>query len=161
MEDKEEEFVLYESYNSELGKLVVIDNDEHSVWAFLMDAETQEIELDGFICALSQPFVSQSEVEKLLEDGFAPAITKEFASEFAYQPNALEKEFVAEWQEDGYLFIYLDGELVLVMDLDDEVSFSKSISENGPYGLALTDEVMEELGLGEADDFEEGQEEEK
>lgn len=147
--EQEEEYVLYESYNSERGKIVLLDNDENSIWAFILDGETQEIEFDGFVCSLTEPFANETDVEKILEAGGAPAITKEFASEFALQPDALTKEFAAEWQDDGYVFIYLDGELVLVMDLEEEVSFSKSIAENGPYGLALTDEVLKELGLEE------------
>ncbi len=148
MEEENDEFVLYESYNSEINKLVIIDNDEHSIWAFLMDSETQEIEFDGFVCALTAPFENEDAVEKIIEEGGAPAITQEFASEFALQANALEKEFTTEWGDDGYLFIYMDGELVVVMDLEDQVSFSKSVKQDGPYGLALTEEVLEELGLG-------------
>jgi hypothetical protein len=142
-----EEFILLESYNSEQGKILILDNDEHSIWAFVMDAETQEIIFDGFVCSLSEPFTSEKEVEKLLEEGFSPAITKEFASDFAHQPKALEKEFSAEWQDDGYVFIYIDSELILVMDLEEEVSYSKSVKENGPYGLVLGDEILEELGI--------------
>jgi hypothetical protein len=147
MSEKEEEFILLESYNSENGKILVVDNDEHSIWAFLMDAETQEIEFDGFVCSLSEPFKTEEEVEKLIEDGFSPAITQAFASEYAHQPKALEYELNAEWQDDGYVFVYLNEELVLVMDLEENISFSKSVKENGPYGMALTDIVLEELGL--------------
>jgi hypothetical protein len=152
-DETKDEFILLESYNSDLGKIVILDNDEHSVWAFMLDAETQEIEFDGFVCALSPPFKSEKEVEKLLEDGFSPAITAEYASALAHQPDALAKEFTADWQEDGYLFIYLGEELFLVMDLEEELSYSKSVGADGPYGMALTPEVEQDLGLG--DGFEE------
>lgn len=151
----EEEFVLYESYNGDAGKILVIDNDEHSIWAFLMDSETQEILFDGFVCALSQPFENEAAVESLIEEGGAPAITKEFASDLAVQADALDKEFAAEWEDDGYVFVYLGEELVLVMDLEEEVSFSKAVKKDGPYGYALTDEILTELGYGDNLEIEE------
>lgn len=142
-EQEEDEFVLLEDYSVEYGKIVVIDNDDHSIYAFILDAETQEIEFDAYICSLSEPFENEEDVQDLIDLGFAPAITYEFASDEAVIPDALQKQFEARWIEDGWLEILLDGNLITLIDLDEEQSYCKSIAEDGPYGYEFKDELIE------------------
>ena len=143
MAEQEDEFVLLEDYSTEYGKIVVVDNDDHSIYAFVLDGQTQEIEFDAYICSLSEPFENEEDVEDLIDLGFSPAITQEFASEQAVIPNALEKKFEAKWIEDDWLEIHIGGELVTLIDLDEEVSYSKSIAEDGPYGFVFRDDLLD------------------
>ena len=145
MQESEDEFILFESYNSELEKIVILDNDEHSVWAFVMDNETQEIEFDGFVCSISEPFSSEKEVEKLLDEGFAPAITTEYAGSECVMSDILEKEFSAVWHDSGYLEISINDNTHVIMDLEEQITYSRAIGKDGPYGLSLNDSLCEEL----------------
>lgn len=145
MKESEDEYILLESYNSELNQIVILDNDDYSIWAFVMDSETQEIEFDGFVGSLEKPLATEAEVEKLLEEGFAPAITQEYASENCLISDALEKEFSAIWHDSGVVEILIDGVTQTLMDLEEQISYSKAIQTDGPYGLVLTDEVYAEL----------------
>lgn len=145
MKESEDEYILLESYNAELNKIVILDNDDYSIWAFVMDSETQEIEFDGYVASLDKPFESEEEVEKLLEDGFAPAITTEYASKDCQIENVLKKEFSAVWHDSGFVEIQIDGVTQVLMDLEEEISYSKAIEKDGPYGMKLDDNVLSEL----------------
>ena len=143
MAEQEDEFVLLEEFSAEHGKIIVLDNDEYSIWAFVLDAQTQEIEIDVFVCSLSQPFEDEEEVEQMIENGYSPAITTFFASDSAVKPNALKSEFSVKWIEDGWLELFMDDQLVVMIDLDQEEAFTKAVCEDGPYGLVFRDELRE------------------
>ena len=137
MSEENDEQILLESYHPESRKILILDHDDHSVWAFILDGETEEIEFDGFVCSISEPVETEEEVEKFLEEGFSPRITKAFASDSCHQPEILSKDFKADWLDEYTVEVSIDEELFLLMDINNGVCFTKSVKEDGPYGLCF------------------------
>lgn len=142
MAESEDEYVLLESYSPEYDKIIVLDNDEHSIWAFVMDGDSQEIEYDAFVIGLTDPFDSEDDVQALIDQGYAPPMLAEYASETCLDPHALKKDFSIQWMEDGWVEISINGKQQVLIDLDEEAVFTKAVKLNGPYGLVFTDDLL-------------------
>lgn len=142
MSESEDEYVLLESYSPEYDKIIVLDNDEHSIWAFVMDGDSQEIEYDAFVISLTEPFQTENEVQELIDQGYAPPILAEYASDTCVDTHALKKDFSVRWMDDGWVEILINGKQQVLIDLDEEAVFTKAVKANGPYGLVFTDDLI-------------------
>jgi len=126
----EEIYLSYESENG-LGTLV-IEGDPHSVWAFYITPESQSVKFDGFICSRGTIIDDINEVNDYLKNGFSPPISSEYANENTKQ-NVSIKDISIAWNEE-IIEVFIDNELFLIMNTDQNTSLSLGISKDGPYG---------------------------
>lgn len=141
MEKKEKIFISQRIEN--LDKSIIIEEDENAVWAYLMDRDFKKIEFDGFICARQPPIDSLDNLDNQRK-GNPPPLIKKFANEFSYISVIQDDQIKIEPDIEHQLVnIIIRDELYLSMDLKTNKSYSKALSKDGPYGLALKDDEYE------------------
>lgn len=135
---KMKEEIFISDFNYELNKNLVIEGDENSVWAYIVDNSSEEllIELDGFLCSRGKLIESTSEAKQFVKKGFAPPLHREFANEFSIHKNITSDEISILWEELR-VKVLIKNETYLILDLENKISYSKSISKNGPYGMSF------------------------
>lgn len=130
-------FITYdiEFYNKQL----VIQGDQHSIWAYVYNVEgTQNtIELDAFICSTGTIVQSSKEIKNYLESGFAPPLAKGFENKHSViahlEPSDFRVNIIGSKIE-----IYVTNKLYSLIDLETMTAYSISVSKNGPYGQTLS-----------------------
>ena len=125
--------IFFSQYNSELDRHLVIEGDDHSVWAYIVMPESNQIEMSAFLCSRGTLLDNPEEAQDYIRKGSAPPLAKAFATEHAVQANLTEEDIAAEWQMDS-IFVLLKGEEFLEIDLTEKKAFCKAISQPGPYG---------------------------
>lgn len=136
---KEELFIS--EFNEHLARAIVISGDEHSVWAYCMKVndEGQELLFHGFICSRGTILEDFSEIEDYVKIDLQPPLMAAYQNEFSIQEPLDNTDFKIEWYEQsGEAQIYLKGLLYLVMDMTNHITYTKSITEEGPYGIPLS-----------------------
>ena len=127
-------FLSHHNYQLQLNLL--IESDEHSIWAYLIDDTSNETIQDGFLCSKGTILASSTEVKSLIDSGLAPPISQQYANQFTLQPNIQEKDIKVNWSDET-VEILLHEVLFLRMNWQTKKSFSRSVSTPGPYGNPL------------------------
>lgn len=115
---------------------LVIEGDEHSIWAYLTDEETNDVVLDGFICSLGTIVESTSEVKAYIDSGFAPPISKQFSNEYTIQSDIKVSDIKVNWTSKNVL-VAINHVEFLRMNWLTKVSYCRGVSSSGPYGQPL------------------------
>ncbi len=79
--------------NEEQNREVIIEGDDHSVWAYVLkhSDETIGLEFDGFVCSRGTVVESSDEVKMFIDKGISPPLMEKYANEFSIQ-NSIENE---------------------------------------------------------------------
>jgi hypothetical protein len=119
---------------------VVVEGDEHSVWAYVLKHSQESIgfELDGFICSLGPLIECSDDVKTSIDQCLSPPLLKEYANEFSLQPEIKNEHITIDWHGNE-ISIKVNGIVFLIMDIENRKSYSKGVSKNGPYGIPLTE----------------------
>ncbi len=136
METNKVEIYITE-YNKLENRNLVIDSDQHSIWAYVLDSENR-IEFDGFICSRGTLVDTSSNVKEFIENDFQPPLTKNIANEFSIQSEIKNEDIKIFWN-DNLIRILINETEFLKMDTLNKKSYSKAVSESGPYGIPLTE----------------------
>ena len=118
-----------------IGRIIVIEEDENSIWVYLMGPDEKSIGMDGFLCSVVEP------VDLIDEDFRAkripPPLLKKYANEFSFNDSVDPDKLVIEFDEILFIDIIYEDELLLRMDIKCRKSYSKGLAIDGPYGNKL------------------------
>lgn len=135
---KEEIFVS--EVNEQIERAIIIDGDEHSVYAYCMKVidDQQELMFHGFICSRGTVVNFSKEVGNFIGQDFQPPLMEEYRNEYSVGESILNEDFRIEWEEkEKVIKVFLSGVLYLIMDMASQTSYSKSVSKEGPYGRSI------------------------
>jgi len=122
--------------NSQLQMNFLIESDEHSIWGYLIDAVTNEIIQDGFLCSKGTILGSTAEVKSFIDSGIAPPISKQYSNEYTIQPYIQENEIRINWTTE-VVEVFVKEVRFLSMNWLTKKSCSLTVSTPGPYGHPL------------------------
>lgn len=130
---------IFLSQNHPLSSFcLVIQGDDHSIWAYLQDQKSNQILLDGFLCSRGTILDSPSLVKAFIDSELAPPISKSFSNEFTMQVDVRINDFQIHWKEE-YVEVMIKEILYLRMNWSLKKSYSRSVSKPGPYGYPLVE----------------------
>ncbi|MCK7591175.1 hypothetical protein M0G43_11365 [Subsaxibacter sp. CAU 1640] len=119
------------------GQILIIEEDDYSVWCYILDKNKSEIEFSGFLCSVGDPTKTNLDLNKIKDSGLPPPLIAKYANEYSYSKNLKESDISIKWFETK-VEIFIKGEKYLLMDLEDKISYSKGLSMDGPYGKMLS-----------------------
>lgn len=127
---------IYITVSNEKENLrLIIDGDDHSVWAYVIDAKNQ-ISFDGFLCSRGTVVDTFDRVNELASNDFHPPLMKDFANEYSVHSEIQNDDIRIDW--DKHLIqVSINDEVYLKMDVRKKESYSKALSKNGAYGNSL------------------------
>lgn len=120
------------------SRLLIIEEDEHSVYVYIVREDRESIEFDGFLCSVTNPFDNNIDLEKYKESGYPPPLIEKYANEYSYVKNLKTEDISIKWSEN-LAEISIKGVKYLKMDLANKISYSKSLKTDCPYGKQLTE----------------------
>ncbi len=118
------------------GRTLMIEEDEYSVWVYVLNSDKQGIDFDGFLCSVVNPESITLTPKEATKNGNAPPITTAFSNKYSYVKNLKSKDIKVYWKQNR-IEIKLKKELYLVMNLETQTSYSKALSKDCYYGNAL------------------------
>lgn len=136
------EEIFVSEINETIERAIIIDGDEHTVWAYLLKMvnEEQELLFEGFICSRGTIVDESTDVNEYIDKGFQPPLLRNYRNEFSMHKNLTNEDFEIIWEiENNRVKVLLKKELYLIMDYKHESSYSKSISNEGPYGKLINE----------------------
>ncbi len=131
------ETIYISKHLDSIKKDLIIEEDKHSIWAYLLDSESEndnKIVLDGFVCSTGTVVEKSSDVREYIDNDFAPPISEDFINDFTIQKELQEKDFNIETSNKGVI-ISIKGTEFLILDFINSNSYSKAVSKPGPYGF--------------------------
>lgn len=129
--------IFITSTDFESSRTLLIEEDENSVWAYLLKPNKEGIDFDGFICAVKNPKAIQAGVVETTKNGSAPALTSAFANKYSFIKKLRKQDIKIVWN-DTSVSVCIKDDVYLVMNLNTKMSYSKGISKSGPYGEPFT-----------------------
>jgi hypothetical protein len=132
-----------ENQHPESKRWLVIENEgEHSLWAYLTHPETRNITSVAVVLSFIEP-IDDERMQEYRSSGGPPPITKKYASGRGFFADELP-EMGLSWSETGHAaLILLDGEPWVLVSPGLKYGMSKSVALGGPFGLAWDDGVYE------------------
>lgn len=118
------------------GRTLMIEEETYAVWAYLLCEDKENIDFDGFLCAVTDPFTSNitpQEITHKKKDAPLPLI---FANEYSYVENLKKKDIKVHWEKE-YVAVFIKKDLYLVMDTKTRCSYSKGLIKDCDYGMQL------------------------
>ena len=131
------ELVYISKHLDLINKDLIIEEDKHSIWTYLLDAGKDKKSIgDGGICSNGTMVKKASDINEYIDNNFAPPLSEEYANEFSIQNNLIESDFKIETDKNS-VSIYITDSIFVILDLDRLISYSKSVAKSGPYGEPL------------------------
>ncbi|AXT50760.1 hypothetical protein D1818_07925 [Aquimarina sp. BL5] len=118
------------------GRTLMIEEDEYSIWVYVLNPDKQGIDFDGFLCSVVDPESITISPKEATKNGNAPPLTTNFANKYSYIKNLKSKDIKVYWKQNR-IEIKLKKETYLIMDLDSKTSYSKALSTDCYYGNKL------------------------
>ncbi len=119
-----------------INKQVVIEEDKYSIWAYVVDKVENKIVLDCFLCTRGTQILNSSKVQEFINQGFAPPLSKMYSNSFSIIEDLAEEDIKINYDE-GLIRLNIKDIEYAILDLKNKKSYSKSISNSGPYGHEL------------------------
>lgn len=129
--------IFITSTDFESDRTLLIEEDENSVWAYLLKPDKEGIDFDGFVCAVKNPKTLPEEPIDVTKNGFAPALTSAFSNKYSFIKKLRKHDIKIVWK-DTSVSVNIKDEVYLIMNLNTKTSYSKAVSKSGPYGEPLT-----------------------
>lgn len=135
----EHEEILVSEINEELNKAVVIDGDQHTVWAYCMEMinDEQELLFDGFLCSRGTIVSDSKEVQNYIENELQPPLMEGYKNKYSIHAAIVNDDFKIKWERNT-IRVYINETLYLIMNMKNRISYSKSITKEGPYGKPIS-----------------------
>ncbi|MDH7446978.1 hypothetical protein [Aquimarina sp. 2201CG14-23] len=118
------------------GRTLMIEEDEYSVWVYLLNPDMQGIDFDGFLCSVVDPESITISPKEATKNGNSPPLTAAFSNKYSYIKDLKPKDIKVSWKQNR-IEIKLKKEMYLIMDLKSKTSYSKALSEDCYYGNTL------------------------
>ncbi|WP_405369818.1 hypothetical protein [Nonlabens sp. Asnod2-A12] len=121
---------------------VVVEGDEHSLWAYVFENVNEEYQIlcDGFICSRGLIVQSNEDVKTYIEKGSQPPLMEEYASTVAVQEN-LSPTDISISINMVEIIVEVKNIPFLKIDFEHLKPYSKAVSKDGPYGFAWREEI--------------------
>ncbi|WP_024768775.1 hypothetical protein [Aquimarina macrocephali] len=118
------------------GRTLMIEEETYAVWAYLLSTDKEDIDFDGFLCAVIDPkFSGVNSHKNILERRDAP-LPALYANRYSYVKNLKKKDIKIHWQEE-HVTIFIKKKVYLIMDLNTKTSYSKGLADDCDYGKQL------------------------
>lgn len=131
---REKIHVKFENPNG--NEYVIIEEDDYSIWSYVMDTETDTIIFSGFICAIQPPVADTTDLIHFMEEGIAPPLLESYANEYSIVLDAHAEDFQVLWSEDA-ADIFMGPVFYARLNVKHKLHFVVSIAEDGIYGYSL------------------------
>lgn len=118
------------------GRTLMIEEDEYSVWVYVLNPDMEGIDFDGFLCSIVDPASITISPKEATKNGNSPPLTANLANKYSYIKNLKSKDIKVYWKQDR-IEIKLKKQTYLIMDLENKTSYSKALSEDCYYGNKL------------------------
>ena len=130
------EGIFITSTDSISGRTLMIEEDEYSIWAYMLNKDIEGIDFDGFLCSVVDPKSITINPKEATKNGNSPPLTNEFSNKYSYIKNINSNDIEISWK-DNRIEIKLKKEIYLVMDLETKTSYSKALAKDCYYGNTL------------------------
>lgn len=116
---------------------IVVEGDEHSIWAYVFEKVEEEYQLlcEGFICSRGLLVETNEDVKSYIEKDFQPPLMKEYAAENAVQKDLASSDITISIATQE-IMIEMKNIPFLKIVFDDLKPLSKALSKDGPYGFS-------------------------
>ncbi|WP_074408103.1 MULTISPECIES: hypothetical protein [Aquimarina] len=118
------------------GRTLMIEEEDYAVWAYLLSTDKEDIDFDGFLCAVIDPRFSDVKSYKNIRERRDAPLPALYANRYSYVKNLKKKDIKIHWQEE-YVTIFIKKKVYLVMDLNARTSYSKGLANDCDYGKQL------------------------
>ncbi|SEL37315.1 hypothetical protein SAMN04487910_2268 [Aquimarina amphilecti] len=118
------------------GRTLMIEEDEYSIWVYVLNPDKQGIDFDGFLCSVVDPESITMSPKEATKNGNAPPLTTTYANKYSYIKNLKSNDIKVYWKYNR-IEIKLKKETYLIMDLESKTSYSKALSKDCYYGNTL------------------------
>ncbi|KAA1247877.1 hypothetical protein [Aquimarina sp. RZ0] len=130
------EKIFITSTDSESGRTLMIEEDEYSIWAYVLKPNMEGIDFDGFLCSIIDPKSMEIDPKEATKNGNATPLTATYANKHSYIKSLSAKDIKIYWKKDR-IEIKLKKEIYLIMDLKTKTSYSKALAKDCYYGNKL------------------------
>lgn len=128
--------LFIESNDDASGKTLIVEEDQYSIWAYILTDQKDGIDFDGFLCSRIDPMKHKIDPISVTDQGGAPPIFPPYSNEFSFVAEVNRKDVEIRWGRTQ-VEVYLKGVKYLVMDFENKKSYSKAIGKDGPFGGML------------------------
>ncbi|GGX10732.1 hypothetical protein [Aquimarina muelleri] len=119
------------------GRTLVIEEEAYTVWAYLLCENKENIDFDGFLCAVTNPFTANNiTLQKITPTKKDIPFPSVFANEYSYVENLKKKDIKINWRKD-HINIFIKTSLYLIMNIKEKCSYSKALTKDCDYGMQL------------------------
>ncbi len=122
--------------NATTGRTLIIEEDLYSVWAYILCLTKEAIDLEGFLCSVTDPKVSEKEVHCTAINKKKRPFPVSLANRYSYVKNLQKKDIQVDWQGEC-VHVHVRGDLYLIMNLKTKISYSKGLAKDCLYGKVL------------------------
>lgn len=97
---KEEIFIS--DFNENVNKTLVIEGDEHSVWAYVLNRidGQNNIEFQGLLCSRGTLVEDENKIGDYINQGFAPPLLRNFSNEHSVIEELTMKNISIFWDQE-------------------------------------------------------------
>ncbi|GAA3509444.1 hypothetical protein GCM10022393_22390 [Aquimarina addita] len=117
-------------------RTIMIEEDEYSIWAYLLQPDMQGIDFDGFICAVIDPKTMKIDPKDATKNGNATPLDATFSNQYSYVKGIKKEDINVSWKPNK-IEVLLKKELYLIMDIETKTSYSKALASDCYYGNKL------------------------
>lgn len=128
--------IFMTSTDSISGRTLMIEEDDYSVWVYILKPNMEGVDFDGFLCAIVDPQFLKIDPREATKNGNATPLTSNYSNQYSYIRDISSKDINVYWKQDS-IEIKLKKETYLIMDLKTKVSYSKALSRDCYYGNTL------------------------
>lgn len=131
--------IFISEINDQINKALVIDGDQHTVWAYCMEMinDEQELLFNGFLCSRGTIVNKSEDVKRYIGNDLQPPLLETYTNEYSIHNSIVNSDFQIEWKSE-VVKVYINQTLYLIMDMKNRISYSKSINQEGPYGIPIS-----------------------
>ncbi|AXT60607.1 hypothetical protein D1816_09665 [Aquimarina sp. AD10] len=116
------------------GRILMIEEDDYSIWGYMLSPDKEEIDFDGFLCTVVTPSKQKNDLKKISKH--RNPLPAQFANSYSYIKNLKRKDIRIHWKEKCAA-ILVRNKVQLVMNMDTKTSYSKGLSTDCLYGKTL------------------------
>lgn len=118
------------------GRTLMIEEEAHTVWAYILCEDKENIDFDGFLCAVTDPFSSNITPQEITHGKKDAPLPSVFANKYSYVENLKKKDIKIQWEKE-HVNVFVKKNLYLIMDINTRSSYSRGLLKDCDYGMRL------------------------
>ncbi len=128
--------IFITSTNARSGRTLMIEEETHAVWVYLLRSDQEGIDFEGFLCSVSDPLAADINPKDINKSRREAPLPPAFANKYSYVKRLRKRDIAVHWHKE-YVTILIKRKVYLVMDLQTKTSYSKGLAKDGSYGKKL------------------------